>query len=94
MKMCVTGYCPCAACCGASADGLTATMSDARRRGVAADWGMLSPGTSVRVPGYGRAVVDDRGGAIKGARLDVRFATHEEARAWGRQHLTVYVLEG
>jgi 3D (Asp-Asp-Asp) domain-containing protein len=31
----------------------------------------------------------DRGGAIKGARLDVFFATHDEARAWGRRWVLV-----
>ena len=33
----------------------------------------------------------DRGGAIKGARLDVLYATHEQARAWGVQELEVAI---
>jgi len=42
----------------------------------------------ISVPGYdkGRIVpVLDKGGAIKGARLDVLFATHEAARQWGEE---------
>jgi hypothetical protein len=35
----------------------------------------------------------DRGGAIKGNRLDVLYATHEQAQKWGRQTLEVTVWE-
>jgi len=34
----------------------------------------------------------DRGGAIKGDKLDVFFPTHEEALAWGRKMVPVTVL--
>jgi 3D (Asp-Asp-Asp) domain-containing protein len=40
-------------------------------------------GTLVTVPGYGTVRCEDRGGAIRGRRLDVLFPTHAEARAWG-----------
>jgi 3D (Asp-Asp-Asp) domain-containing protein len=46
-------------------------------------------GTWITVPGYGRAQVLDRGGAIKGKRLDLYFPTHQEALNWGRQHIEV-----
>jgi 3D (Asp-Asp-Asp) domain-containing protein len=45
--------------------------------------------TVLDVPGYGRAVVADRGGAIQGRRLDVLFPTHSQARAWGVRFLAV-----
>ena len=35
----------------------------------------------------------DRGGAIKGSRLDVLYPTHEIARRWGVQHVDVMVWE-
>ena len=35
----------------------------------------------------------DRGGAIKGNKLDVYFHSHTEALKWGRQKLTVTVVE-
>jgi len=43
----------------------------------------------LRIPGYGTVPVLDRGGAIKGARLDVFFPTHAEALKWGRQSLEI-----
>jgi 3D (Asp-Asp-Asp) domain-containing protein len=46
-------------------------------------------GSVVRVPGYGRAVVADRGGSIKGNRLDVLFPTHNQALEWGVRKLKV-----
>jgi 3D (Asp-Asp-Asp) domain-containing protein len=35
----------------------------------------------------------DRGGAIKGNKLDVFFPTHAEALKWGRQRIAVTVLD-
>ena len=56
----------------------------------------LDFGTSLSIPGYynGQEVkVLDRGGAIKGNKLDVFFPNHERAKKWGRQKLDVTVLE-
>lgn len=53
-------------------------------------------GTLVIVPGYadGRPVkVLDRGGAIKGNRLDVFFTDHQEALNWGVQWRKVRFVE-
>jgi len=33
----------------------------------------------------------DRGGAIKGNRLDLFFQTHQQALEWGVQHLDVLI---
>jgi 3D (Asp-Asp-Asp) domain-containing protein len=46
-------------------------------------------GTVLEVPGYGVVKCEDRGGAIRGRRLDVLMPTHAEARAWGVKQLTV-----
>lgn len=82
----VTGYCPCSACCGEWADGVTATGAPAvEGRTVAADWRVLPPGSRVRIPGLGWRVVEDRGGAIRGRRIDVFFASHDAAKLWGRK---------
>ena len=48
-------------------------------------------GTRMHIPGYGWATVQDRGGAISGARLDVLFPTHEAALQWGRKELMVTI---
>jgi RHS repeat-associated protein len=50
-------------------------------------------GTKMIVPGYGTGTVEDRGGAIKGAHIDVWFSTTTQAMDWGAQHLTVTVCE-
>ncbi|MCR4425035.1 MAG: 3D domain-containing protein [Firmicutes bacterium] len=44
-------------------------------------------GTWIYVPGYGWGVVKDRGGDIKGNRLDVYIPNLKEALEWGRQTL-------
>lgn len=95
----VTAYCPCTKCCGEQAAGITAsgkTVGHNNGRFVAADTRLLPFGTQLSIPGYhgGQIVpVLDRGGAIKGNRLDVYFPTHQEALKWGRQRLPVTVIE-
>ena len=99
LMMEVTAYCACTKCCGPDAQGLTASgkpVSYNDGKFVAADTRVLPFGTKLQIPGYaGRQPVEviDRGGAIKGNRLDVYFPTHQEALRWGRQHLTVTVFE-
>jgi len=46
-------------------------------------------GGNLGTPGYGKVPVWDRGGAIKGNRLDVFFDTHVEAINWGIKYLEV-----
>ncbi|KKM95448.1 hypothetical protein LCGC14_1188200 [marine sediment metagenome] len=85
----VTAYCPCKICCGRWADGYTASGKPAVGLIVAAPPN-IPFGTVLGIPGYSlRAVVQDRGGAITGDRLDVLFATHQEALNWGVQELMV-----
>jgi 3D (Asp-Asp-Asp) domain-containing protein len=98
IEMEVTAYCPCTKCCGSQAQGITASgkhVSHNEGQFVAADK-RFAFGTKLIVPGYagGKIVeVQDRGGAIKGDKLDVYFSTHAEALKWGRQKLTVTVIE-
>ena len=50
----------------------------------------------VSIPGYHDAEIVpvlDRGGAIKGNKLDLLYPTHERALQWGRQRLPVTVYE-
>ncbi len=99
IHMKVTGYSPDERSCGIYADGQTATLHSVftnDMRLVAADTRILPFGSLVSVPGYDadRVVpVLDRGGAIKGKRLDLLFATHERARKWGVQQVPVTVWE-
>ena len=84
----VTAYCPCEKCCGKWADGFTASGKPAVGKIVAAP-PIFPFGTRMYIPQYGQAVVQDRGGAITGNRLDVLFPTHEEALQWGVKYLKV-----
>lgn len=71
--------------------GITASGTRARPGTVAADTSVLPFGTLLYIPGYGWGRVEDRGGAIRGNRLDVFYRRHDEALQWGRQHLDVQV---
>lgn len=98
-RMEVTAYCPCTRCCGPAARGITASgkhVSHNDGRFVAADTSILPFGTWLVVPGYAddaQVQVLDRGGAIKGNKLDLYFPTHAEALAWGRQQVDVIIYE-
>ena len=93
----VTAYCPCAKCCGKwSRHRTTASGRPVTHNGgkfAAADRA-IPFGTMLSIPGYngGRPVpVLDRGGAIRGKRLDVFFPTHAEARKWGVRQLRINI---
>ena len=64
------------------------------RRGlVAVDPRVIPLGTRLFINGYGFAVADDIGGAIKGNRIDLAFENRAEALRFGVQKVTVYVLD-
>lgn len=84
----VTAYCPCAKCCGEFADGFTASGELAVGRIIAAP-PEIPFGTTIFIKGYGYGRVQDRGGAIKGKRLDVLFPTHQQALEWGVKYLEI-----
>jgi len=71
--------------------GITASGTKARKGTIAADTNVFPFGTRMRVPGYGDGIVEDRGGAIQGAKIDLFFKTHRQALEWGRQTVTVEV---
>lgn len=99
MLMEVTAYCACTICCGPEAQGITASGKDVSYndgRFVAADTSVLPFGTKLIIPGYADdqpVEVIDRGGAIKGHKLDLFYASHEEALQWGRQFVEVIITE-
>ena len=72
--------------------GLTSSGTKAKYGTIAADTRYYPYGTVMKVPGYGKGVVEDTGSAIKGPRrIDVYFKTRKQALEWGRQKLTVKV---
>lgn len=71
--------------------GQTASGSMARPGTIAADTRVFPFGTIMYVPGYGYGMVEDRGGAIKGNKIDLFYRTHQQALEWGRQQIDVKV---
>ncbi|MEW6243499.1 MAG: 3D domain-containing protein [Bacillota bacterium] len=88
-----TAYCPCEKCNGKWADGVTATGLKVTRGVIAVDPRVIRLGSRVYVEGYGYAIAGDVGSAIKGLRIDVAYDTHEEALAWGRKRVRIYILD-
>ena len=89
----LTAYCACKKCCGKT-DGITASGVKATEGiTIAADTTVLPFGTEVIIDGH-TYIVQDRGGAIKGNRIDVYFDDHSEALDFGVQYKEIYVKEG
>jgi len=89
IEMEITAYCSGPCCCGEWSDGITASGVPAEGLICAAD--LKYPfGTKFTVDGV-VYVCQDRGGAIKGNKLDLLFPTHQEALEWGRRTIMVKV---
>lgn len=71
----------------------TASGTLVRRGVIAVDPSFIPLGTRVYIPGYGEAVAEDVGLDIRGNRIDVAFDTREEAMAYGRQDVELYIIE-
>ena len=70
----------------------TATGSRLKKGIVSVDPKLIPLGTRLYIEGYGYAVADDVGGAIKGHRIDLAYDSRSEALQFGRQTVKVYVL--
>ncbi|MBV7272708.1 DUF348 domain-containing protein [Clostridiaceae bacterium UIB06] len=78
--------------------GITASGTVAKRNGdsyssVAVDPRVIPLGTKLYIEGYGYAVAEDTGGAIKGNRIDLFFNSSSEVRSWGVKWVNVYVIK-
>lgn len=76
----LTAYCPCYLCCGKQPDdpgyGMTAS-GEVAQEGITIAMDGLPFGTRVYIENVGVRIVQDRGGAIKGNRIDIFCSTHE-----------------
>ena len=83
----ITAYCGCDKCCGGkkTASGTTPTEG----RTIAADTSILPYGTQVVIDGI-VYTVEDCGSGVRGNHIDIFFATHEKAVAYGRKTVKVY----
>ena len=92
IKFTATGYCSCSSCCGIST-GITASGAKAQANHTVAMPKAYPFGTKIEIKNLGEFVVEDRGGAINGNKLDIYFNTHQEALNWGRRTVFVKVIE-
>lgn len=93
-----TAYCICYDCCGKTPEhpayGITASGKRATPgRTVAVDPYVIPLGSTVIIKGHEHEyIAEDTGGAVKGNRVDILFATHEEALQFGRRIVEVEVI--
>ena len=88
-----TAYCPCIKCCDKN-DGITASGVKAKEGiTIATDWTVLPVGTEVEIQGIGTRIVQDKGGAIRGNRIDIFFENHRDALNFGVREVLVRIKE-
>lgn len=93
-KFVITAYCTCRVCCGVYSGGnrtASGTVPTSNRT-IAVDTNVIPFKTKVVINGQ-VYVAEDRGGAIKGKRIDMFFMTHKEALRWGRRTMEVYLAK-
>ena len=71
----------------------TATGTWPSRGTIAVDPEVIPLGTKLHIEGYGPAVAEDTGGAIKGNTVDLYMDTEEECWQFGRQKVEVVIVE-
>lgn len=90
----ITAYCTCKICCGVYSGGnrtASGTVPTTNRT-LAVDTNEIPFGTRLVINGQ-VYVAEDRGGAIKGKRIDMFFYTHKEALKWGRRTMEVFLAD-
>lgn len=78
--------------------GITASGARVKRNvngysSIAVDPRVIPLGTKLYVEGYGYGIAEDTGGAIKGNRIDLFFASESECVNWGVRGVDVYILK-
>ncbi|MFF2501670.1 ubiquitin-like domain-containing protein [Peribacillus sp. NPDC058075] len=82
----------CKGCSGVTSTGVD-LKSNPGAKIIAVDPSVIPLGSKVYVEGYGYAVAADKGGAIKGNRIDVFFSSKNDAYRWGVKRVKVRVLD-
>ena len=89
----ITHYCPCSICCGPWTNGITSTgVTAMTNRTIAVDPRVIPYGCNIVINGQ-VYVAEDCGGAIKGNRIDIYVATHQEAMDKGVYYADVYLVQ-
>jgi len=76
---------------GYSIRGRTSTGMQTSPGVVAVDPAVIPLGTRLTIPGYGTGIAADTGGSVHGNVIDLWFPTMQQARAWGRQTVTITI---
>lgn len=87
----ITAYCSCSKCCGKTT-GRTASGAKATAGVTVAAPAKFAFGTKLNIGGH-IYTVQDRGGAIKGNRIDIYVSSHSQALQWGVKYLPVSVAQ-
>ena len=87
----ITAYCSCSKCCGKTT-GITASGTRATAGRTVAASSKFAFGTKLNIGGN-IYTVEDRGGAIKGNRIDIFVNSHSAALQWGVRYLPVSVVQ-
>ena len=87
----LTAYCGCTKCCGNN-DGITASGTKVIAGRTIAAPSRFAFGTQLEIDGH-IYTVEDRGGAIKGNRIDIYFNSHKEALAFGVKNKEVFLIK-
>lgn len=90
MQADVSYYCNCDKCCGIYAGGLTASGTVPEEGRTIAAGQQFAFGTEIEINGN-VYIVEDRGSAIKGNKIDVFMDSHSECLKNGRHTETVYI---
>lgn len=78
---------------GRTASGTVVRRNPNGYSSVAVDPNVIPLGTKLFIEGYGYAIAEDTGGAIKGNTIDVFFDTDSECYNWGVKSVNVYILK-
>lgn len=78
---------------GITASGTTAKRNSSGYSSIAVDPRIIPLGTKLYVEGYGYAIAEDTGGAIKGNSIDVFFDSASEVYNWGVRSVNVYIVK-
>ena len=78
----ITAYCACTICCGPKASGLTASGKSPVQGVTIAASRSIPFGTKIRINGH-TYTVQDRLAKRYDSRIDIYFAKHKDAKAFG-----------
>ncbi|WMJ79836.1 ubiquitin-like domain-containing protein [Clostridium sp. MB40-C1] len=78
---------------GVTASGTRTKRTSGGYSTVAVDPSIIPLGTKLYIEGYGYAIAEDTGGAIKGNRIDLYFNSDSEVHNFGVRYLNVYIVQ-